>query len=89
MKKTFIFSALAAIVAFTAGVQASKPSNLTNNYSTLLYKTELIKAYNAYNKATEELLDTLENQYDWTDGYDAYDYYESREKLDSLLRLEK
>ncbi len=87
MRKTFIFSVLAAIVAFTVGIQANKPS--TTSYDTLLYKTELIKAYNAYNKATEELLDTLENQYDWVDGYDAYDYYEAKAGLDSLINLEK
>ena len=44
-----------------------------------------LEAYNAYNKATEELLNTLDNQYDWVDAFVPYDYYDSRAKLDSLL----
>ena len=44
-----------------------------------------LEAYDAYNKATEELLDTLENQYNWVDAVDPYNYYNSRAKLDSLL----
>lgn len=46
---------------------------------------EYLEAYDAYNKATEELLDTLNNQYDWVDAFDPQEYYESREKLDSLI----
>lgn len=46
---------------------------------------EYLEAYDAYNKATEELLDTLNNQYDWVDAFDPQKYYESREKLDSLI----
>lgn len=46
---------------------------------------EYLEAYDAYNKATEELLDTLNNQYDWVDAFDPQEYYESRTKLDSLL----
>ena len=86
MKKTTLLCTLAAIVAFGAGFKAGQPNNLqVANYNTLKYKTELIKAYGAYNKATEELLDTLDNHYDWVDAFDPYDYYESRAKLDSLL----
>ena len=86
MKKTIILCSLAAVVAFVAGLKAGQPNDLqVANYNTLKYKTELIKAYDAYNKATEELLDTLDSQYDWVDAFDPYDYYESRAKLDSLL----
>lgn len=46
-----------------------------------------LEAYDAYNKAAEELLDTLDSQYNWVDdvAVDSYDYYDSRAKLDSLL----
>ena len=74
------------IAGFVAGLKVGQPNDLqVANYNTLKYKTELIKAYDAYNKATEELLDTLDSQYDWVDAFDPYDYYESRAKLDSLL----
>ena len=46
---------------------------------------EYLEAYDAYNRATEELLDTLDNKYDWVDAIDPHDYYDSRTKLDSLL----
>ena len=86
MKKTILLCSLAAIAAFVAGLKVGQPNDLqVANYNTLKYKTELIKAYDAYNKATEELLDTLDSQYDWVDAFDPYDYYESRAKLDSLL----
>ena len=86
MKKTILLCSLAAVVAFVAGLKAGQPNDLqVANYNTLKYKTELIKAYDAYNKTTEELLDTLNNHYDWVDAIDPYDYYESRAKLDSLL----
>ena len=86
MKKTILLCSLAAVVAFVAGLKAGQPNDLqVTNYNTLKYKTELIKAYDAYNKATEELLDTLDSQYDWVDAFDPYDYYESRAKLDSIL----
>lgn len=86
MKKTILLCSFAAIVAFVAGLKAGQPNDFqVANYSTIQYNTELIKAYDAYNKATEELLDTLDNQYDWVDAIDSYDYYESRAKLDSLL----
>ena len=87
MKKTILLCSLAAVVAFVAGLKAGQPNDLqVVNYNTLKYKTELIKAYDAYNKATEELLDALDNQNDWVDAFDPYDYYESRAKLDSLLQ---
>ena len=75
MKKTILLCSLAAIAAFCAGFLVCQ--NTTN---------ELIDAYDAYNKATEELLDTLDAQYDWVDAFDPYDYYDSRAKLDSLLQ---
>ena len=87
MKKTILLCSLAAIAAFVAGLKVGQPNDLqVANYNTLQYKTELIKAYDAYNKATEELLDTLDSQYDWVDAFDPYDYYESRAKLDSLFQ---
>ena len=88
MKKTILLCSLAAVVAFVAGLKAGQPNDLqvANYNNTLKYKTELIKAYDAYNKATEELLDTLDSQYDWVDAFDPYDYYESRAKLDSLFQ---
>lgn len=90
MRKSLVLCTLAAIVAFCAGLKVGQPNDLqVANYSTLQYKIELIKAYAAYNKATEELLDTLDNQYDWIDAFDPYDYYESRAKLDSILWEEK
>ena len=87
MKKTNLLCSLAAVVAaFVAGLKAGQPNDLqVANYNTLQYKTELIKAYDAYNKATEELLDTLDSQYDWVDAFDPHNYYESRAKLDSIL----
>lgn len=84
MKKTILLCSLAAVVAFVAGLKAGQPNDL----QVANYKTELIKAYDAYNKATEELLGTLDSQYDWVDAFDPYDYYESRAKLDSILRKE-
>ena len=62
------------IVGFVAG------HSITTSES-----VKYLEAYDAYNKATEELLDTLDNQYDWVDAIDPYDYYDSRTKLDSLL----
>ena len=86
MKKTICLCSLVAIASFVAGLKVGQPNDLqVANYNTLPYKIELIEAYDAYNKATEELLDTLNNQYDWVDAFDPYDYYESRAKLDSLL----
>lgn len=86
MKKTVLLCCCAAIVTFVAGFKAGQPNNLqVANYNTLPYKIDLIKAYDGYYKATEELLDTLDNHYDWVDAFDPYDYYESKAKLDSLL----
>lgn len=45
----------------------------------------LLKAYDSYNKATEDLLDSLVNEYNWVDAYDPQEYYASRAKLDSIL----
>ena len=90
MKKTILLCSLAAVVAFVAGLKVGQANDLqVANYNTLKYKTELIKAYDAYNKAAEELLDTLDSQYDWVDAFDPYDYYDSRAKLDSLLQEAK
>ena len=78
MKKTFFLCSLATIVAFGAGFGVCQNT-------TVKQQSKLIEAYDAYNKATEELLDTLDNQCDWVDAFDPYDYYDSRAKLDSLL----
>ena len=78
MKKIILLCSFAAIVAFCAGF-------LVWQNTTVREKNELIDAYDAYNKHTEEFLDTLDAQYDWVDAFDPYDYYESRAKLDSLL----
>lgn len=78
MKKTICLCTLAAIVAFCTGF-------LVCQNTTVREKNELIDAYDAYNKHTEELLDTLDAQYDWVDAFDPYEYYESRAKLDTLL----
>ena len=78
MRKSLVLCTFAAIVAFCAGF-------LVCQNTTVRGKNELIDAYDAYNKHTEELLDTLDAQYDWVDAFDPYDYYESRAKLDSIL----
>ena len=78
MKKTILLCSLVAIASFVAGFMVCQ--NIT-----VKQQSNLIEAYDAYNKHTEELLDTLDNQYDWVDAFDPYDYYESRAKLDSLL----
>ena len=78
MRKSLVLCTFAAIVAFCAGF-------LVCQNTTVREKNELIDAYDAYNKHTEEFLDTLDAQYDWVDAFDPYDYYESRAKLDSIL----
>ena len=79
MKKNIILCIasiiLGAIAGFVAGHSVATSESV-----------ECLKAYDAYNKATEELLDTLDSQYDWVDAFDPYDYYESRAKLDSLFQ---
>ena len=68
MKKTILLCSFAAVVAFVAGLKAGQPNDLqVANYNTLKYKTELIKAYDAYNKATEELLHTKGGQMDFSE----------------------
>lgn len=79
MRKSLVLCTLAAIVAFCAGFLVCQNTIVREN-------NELIDAYDAYNKHTEELLDTLDAQYDWADAFDPYDYYESRAKLDSLFQ---
>ena len=81
MKKNIILCIasiiLGAIAGFVAGHSVATSESV-----------KYLEAYDAYNKATEELLDTLDNQYDWVDAFDPYDYYDSRAKLDSLLYKE-
>ena len=78
MKKTFLLCSLVAMVASEAGFMVCQNT-------TVKQQSNLIEAYGAYNKATEELLDTLNSEYDWVDAFDPQEYYESRTKLDSLL----
>lgn len=80
MKKTFLLCLLAAMVASEAGFMVCQNT-------TVKQQSNLIEAYDAYNKATEELLDTLDSEYDWVDAFDPQEYYESREKLDSLIEI--
>ena len=65
---------LGAIAGFVAGHSVATSKSV-----------KYLEAYDAYNKATEELLDTLNSEYDWVDAFDPQKYYESREKLDSLI----
>ena len=78
MKKNIILCIasiiLGAIAGFVAGHSVATSESV-----------EYLEAYDAYNKATEELLDTLNSEYDWVDAFDPQEYYESREKLDSLI----
>lgn len=78
MKKTFLLCSLVAMVASEAGFMVCQNT-------TVKQQSNLIEAYDAYNKHTEELLDTLDSEYDWVDAFDPQEYYESREKLDSLI----
>ena len=79
MRKSLVLCTFAAIGACCAVF-------LVCQNTTVREKNELIDAYDAYNKHTEEFIDTLDAQYDWVDAFDTYDYYESRAKLDSLLQ---
>ena len=78
MKKTHIICIISIILGMIAGFVAGHSVATSES-------VKYLEAYDAYNKATEELLDTLDNQYDWVDAIDSYNYYESRAKLDSLL----
>lgn len=78
MKKTLIICILSIILGMIAGFVAGHSVATSES-------VKYLEAYDAYNKATEELLDTLDNQYNWVDAFDSYNYYESRAKLDSLL----
>ena len=78
MKKTLIIYILSIILGMIVGFVAGHSVATSES-------VKYLEAYDAYNKATEELLDTLDSQYDWVDAIDSYDYYESRAKLDSLL----
>ena len=81
MKKTLTICILSIILGMIAGFVAGHSIATSESI-------KYLEAYDAYNKATEELLDTLDNQYDWVDAFDPYDYYDSRAKLDSLLYKE-
>ena len=78
MKKIIFLCSFAAIVAFVAGFMVCQNT-------TIRHQSDLIEAYDAYNKHTEELLDTLEKYDNWVDRFYPYEYYESKAKLDSLL----
>ena len=78
MKKTLTICILSIILGMIAGFVAGHSVATSES-------VKYLETYDAYNKATEELLDTLDNQYDWVDAIDPCDYYDSRAKLDSLL----
>ena len=78
MKKIIFLCSFAAIVAFVAGFMVCQNTIVR-------HQSDLIEAYDAYNKHTEELLDTLEKYDNWVDRFDPYEYYESKTKLDSLI----
>ena len=78
MKKTLIICILSIILGMIVGFVAGHSVATSES-------VKYLEAYDAYNKATEELLDTLDNQYDWVDAFDPCNYYDSRAKLDSLL----
>ena len=78
MKKTILLCTFAAIVAFVAGFMVCQNTIVRQ-------QSDLIEAYDAYNKHAEELLDTLEKYDNWVDRFDPYEYYESKAKLDSLI----
>lgn len=78
MKKVITICILSIILGMIVGFVVG--------HSTATSKSvKYLEAYDAYNKATEELLDTLENRYNWVDTFDPHNYYESRAELDSLL----
>lgn len=80
----------ATIVAFVAGFKVGQPNDLhMANYNTLPYKIELIKAYNEYTIATEQLLESLDNKYNWKDTINPQEYYEVKDKLDKLANMEE
>lgn len=81
MEKNIILCSIVAIASFISGYIVCKTIWVEP-------QSELIEAYDEYNKHTEELLDALDSEYDWVDAFDPYDYYESRAKLDSLLYME-
>lgn len=78
MKKIIFLCSFATIVAFVAGFMVCQNTIVR-------HQSDLIEAYDAYNKHTEELLDTLEKYDNWVDRFDPYEYYESKAKLDSLI----
>ena len=78
MKKTLIIYILSIILGMIVGFVAGHSVATSES-------VKYLEVYDAYNKATEELLDTLDSQYNWVDAIDSYDYYDSRAKLDSLL----
>lgn len=78
MKKVITICILSIILGMIVGF-------VVGHNTTTSKSVKYLEAYDAYNKATEELLDTLENRYNWVDTFDPYNYYESRAELDSLL----
>ena len=81
MKQNIIIYSLSIILGMIVGFVAGHSVATSKS-------VKYLEAYDAYNKATEELLDTLDNQYDWVDAFDPCNYYDSRAKLDSLLYKE-
>lgn len=65
MKRTLIICILSIILGMIAGFVAGHSVATSKS-------VKYLEAYDAYNKATEELLDTLENQYNWVDAIELY-----------------
>ena len=66
MKKTICLCLLVAIASFTAGFMVCQNT-------TVKQQSNLIEAYDAYNKHTEELLDILNSQCNWVEDMNVKD----------------
>lgn len=83
--KTTLISLFAFVVGFFAG------SRLTNAWlhEANSLKYDLIKAYEEYYDASEEVLDTLDAKYGWVDCYDFKNYFDSRSRVDSIYATQQ
>ena len=91
--KNILFGASIFLMGAIAGSTPAKSARVLNdveeaNFLTLEYKIELIRAYNCYYIATEQLLDNLEARYNWVDGEDPRQYYEARDTLNKVISKE-
>lgn len=91
--KNVLIGASLFLMGAISGATPAKSARVLNdveeaNYLTLGYKIELIRAYNCYYIATEQLLDDLEARYNWVDGEDPQQYYEARDTLTKVISKE-